>query len=77
MAKFIVSNWGDNVNSGIRCTGPTGYLGWQAGTTTLCLSQLYPPFREYEFQNLATVEQLGFVIYCTVGYSGEGAHCSL
>jgi hypothetical protein len=26
-----------------------GYIGWQAGTTALCQSQLYPPFRDYEF----------------------------
>jgi len=35
-------------------TGPPGYIGWQAGTSTLCRSQLYrypgtPPFRDYEF----------------------------
>jgi len=28
---------------------PPGYLGWQAGITTLCRSQLYPPFRNNEF----------------------------
>ncbi len=31
-------------------TGPPGYIGWQASTTTLCRSQLkYLPFRDYEF----------------------------
>jgi hypothetical protein len=25
------------------------YIGWQAGTTTLWRSQLYPPFRDHEF----------------------------
>ncbi len=50
VAKFIVSAWGDKVNCGIGCrTGPSGYKGWRAGTTTQCLSQLYPPVRDYEF----------------------------
>jgi hypothetical protein len=40
-AKFIVPDWGDKVNS--------GDIGWGAGTTTLCRSQLYPPVRDYEF----------------------------
>ncbi len=30
-------------------TGPPGYIGWRAGTTTLCQSRLYPPVRDYEF----------------------------
>ncbi len=31
-------------------TGPPGYLlPAGRGTTTLCRSQLYPPFRDYEF----------------------------
>ncbi len=34
-------------------------LAWQAGTTTLCRSQLYPPFRDYEFgcSSRATCEE--------------------
>jgi hypothetical protein len=27
------------------------YNAWQAGTTTLCQSRLYPPVRDYEFGN--------------------------
>ncbi len=30
-------------------TGPQGYIRWQGCTTTLCWSQLYPRFRDYEF----------------------------
>jgi hypothetical protein len=30
---------------------PSGYLGWQAVTTTLCHSRLYPPVRDYVFGN--------------------------
>jgi hypothetical protein len=30
-------------------TGPSGYLGWRAGTTTLCHSRLYSPVSDYEF----------------------------
>jgi hypothetical protein len=40
VAKFIVPDWGDKVNSGIAC---------RDGTTTLCRSQLYPSVRDYEF----------------------------
>jgi hypothetical protein len=29
-------------------TRPSGYIGWGAGTTTLCQSLLYPPVRDYE-----------------------------
>jgi hypothetical protein len=30
-------------------TGPSDYIGWQAGTTTLCHSRPYHPIRDYEF----------------------------
>jgi hypothetical protein len=44
VAKFIVPDWGNKVNSGIGFrTGPPGFIGWRAGTTTLCQSRLYPP----------------------------------
>jgi hypothetical protein len=44
VAKFIVPDWGDKFNSGIGCrTGPPGFIGWRAGTATLCQSRLYPP----------------------------------
>ncbi len=34
----------------VRCrTGPSGYIGWRAGTTTLCHSRLYSPVRDYQF----------------------------
>jgi hypothetical protein len=53
VAKFIVTEWGQG---GIKLapaqgcrTGPPGYLGWHAVTTTLCRSQLYLPFRDFEF----------------------------
>jgi hypothetical protein len=42
--EFMVPYWGDKVDF-----GPPGYIGWQADTTTLCRSQLYLPFRDYEF----------------------------
>ncbi len=46
VAKFIVPGWGDKVNFdiGFTCTDLPGYIGWRAGTTTLCRSQLYPEF---------------------------------
>jgi hypothetical protein len=52
VAKFIVPDWRDKVNSGIglayRMTKL--HIGWRDGTTTLCMrSQLYPPVKEYEF----------------------------
>ncbi len=43
VAKFIVPDWGNKVNSGMCCrTGPPcyKYTGWRADTTTLCRSQL-------------------------------------
>jgi hypothetical protein len=50
VAKFIVPGWGDKVNSGIGLSpGPTGYIGWRTGTTTLSRSQLYTPVRDFEF----------------------------
>jgi hypothetical protein len=50
VVKFLVPGWGDKVDSGIGLSyRPTiGYIGRQAGATTLCRSQLYPPFRNYE-----------------------------
>jgi hypothetical protein len=43
-AKFLVSDWGDKADNGIGFrTGLKGYIGWRAGTTTLCHSRLYPP----------------------------------
>ncbi len=49
-AKFVVSDWGDKVDSSIGCrTCPPGYIGWKAGTLTQFRSQLYPPFRVYKF----------------------------
>jgi hypothetical protein len=44
VAEVIDPDWGDKVNSGKGCrTGPPSYMGWRAGTTTLCRSWLYPP----------------------------------
>jgi hypothetical protein len=49
-AQFIVPDWGLEVGYGIGCrTGPSGYIGWRHGTTTLCHSRFYPPERDYEF----------------------------
>jgi hypothetical protein len=31
-------------------------VGWPAGTTTLCRSQLYPPVRDYEFWATAVLQ---------------------
>ncbi len=47
----VVPDWGDKVDFQAQgChTGAPGYKGLQAGMTTLCRSQLYPPFRDYEF----------------------------
>ncbi len=50
--KFLVLDWGGKVDTGIVChTGLQGYMyiGWQAATTTQSQSQLYPPFKDYEF----------------------------
>jgi hypothetical protein len=54
VVKFIVPDWGDKVDSGMGLShGPARlHIGWQAGTTTLCWSQLYPPFWDYRM-NLA------------------------
>jgi hypothetical protein len=51
VSKFIVPDWGDIVDSGIGLSyGSPGYIGRQGRyRTTLCRSQLYPPFRDYEF----------------------------
>ncbi len=44
VAKFIVPDWGEKVNSGIGLTyRPARQPSWRAGTTTLCRSWLYPP----------------------------------
>jgi hypothetical protein len=32
-----------------RRTSPSGYIGWRAGTTALCLSRIYPPVRDCEY----------------------------
>ncbi len=51
-AQFIVPD----MEGGIKLTltkacrtGPSGYISWRAGRTTLCHSRLYPPVRDYEF----------------------------
>jgi hypothetical protein len=48
VAAFIVPDRGDKVGSGIGLSYRQ-YKGWQAVMTTLCRSQLYPPFRDYAF----------------------------
>ncbi len=58
---FIVPDGGDKVDSGIGLRpGPPGYIGWQAGTTTLYVGVnymyiVYLPFRDYEFLALRRV----------------------
>ncbi len=43
VAKFMVPVWEAKLTPAWGCrTGPPGYIGWQAGKTTLCRSQLYP-----------------------------------
>ncbi len=50
VAEFIDPWLGDKVNSGIGLSYRHARLqGWRAVTTTLCLSWLYPPVRDYEF----------------------------
>jgi hypothetical protein len=52
VAKFIVTDWVDKVDSGIGLAywpASLQKVGWQAGTTTTCWSQLYSSFRGYEF----------------------------
>ncbi len=62
--QFIVLNGGIKLTMAFVCrTGLSGYIGWRAGTTTLCHSRLYPPSQDYELElyihgrtmNLATV----------------------
>ncbi len=36
-------------NSAIGLSYWPAYIGWRASTATLCLNQLYPPVRDYEF----------------------------
>jgi hypothetical protein len=56
VAKFIVPDWGDKVDSGIRWYRSVYRYDWRTGTITLCRSQLYSTDRELEFG------------YCTVVY---------
>jgi hypothetical protein len=55
VAIFLVPDWGDNVDSGTRLSyrsaRPRVHRLAGRGMTTLCRSQLYPPFRAI---NLAT-----------------------
>jgi hypothetical protein len=46
--KLRLNSW--SMTGGIKstmalgcCTGSPGYIGWRAGTTTLCQSRFYPP----------------------------------
>jgi hypothetical protein len=46
VAKFLSPDWGDrkaNSSIGLSDTGPPGYIGWQAGTTTLSRVNYNPP----------------------------------
>jgi hypothetical protein len=54
----MVPGRGDKVDYGIGLSyRPSGYIGWRAGTTTLCYSRLCPPVRYYEFGYYSFVEQ--------------------
>jgi hypothetical protein len=54
-AKFLVPNWGIQSTVGFDCrTVPPGYIGWRAGTITLCHSRLYAP-KQSGTKNLASV----------------------
>ncbi len=46
VAKFLVPELGDIVDSGIGLSYRPASLYWRAGVTTLCRSQLYPPSQE-------------------------------
>ncbi len=50
--KFIVPDLGDKVDSsiGLSCRPRARLHRWQAGMATLCRSQLYPPFGDYNFR---------------------------
>ncbi len=60
VAKFIVPDWGDKVDSGIGLSylPATARLpiGWQAGTTALCRSQTFLP--EYARQHFLGIIRL-------------------
>ncbi len=47
-AEFLVPDWGYIVILWHRVVVPAhqAYIGWRAGTTTLCQSQLYPTVRD-------------------------------
>ncbi len=55
VAKFIVVDWGDKVNSGIELSYRSARLHWLAGLydNPIRRSQLYPPVRNYEFGHSA------------------------
>ncbi len=44
-AQFLIPDWGDKLDYGIRLSYwpyRLPFVGWHAGTTTLCHSRLYP-----------------------------------
>jgi hypothetical protein len=51
VAKFLVPDWEDKVNChiGLSYQPAMSYICSRVGTTTLCLSQLHPHLRDYEF----------------------------
>jgi hypothetical protein len=66
--RFFATQYRDPIHSpcfglyaiGSCRTGLSWYIGWRAGTTTLCHSRLYPPVRDYEF-GYRTVHGLSLV----------------
>jgi hypothetical protein len=49
IATFIVPDWGDIIDSGIRLSyRPPAFVAWGA-LYTVCQSRLYPPVRDYEY----------------------------
>ncbi len=43
-------------------TSPPGCIGWRAGTTNLCRSQLYPPVRDCEFGHRSASYELRIAV---------------
>jgi hypothetical protein len=50
VAEFIVPDWGDKVNSGIRLSyRPASQVAWRAGLSTQSGVDFFPPIRNNEF----------------------------
>jgi hypothetical protein len=62
VAKFLIPDWGDIVNSGLRLSlyrpASPDYIGWRASRKILSQSRLYPPFQVLRIWPQKTFEQL-------------------